>query len=30
LHALEKSGLIRTAYRVITVLDIDGLRSFGR
>ena len=29
LHALEKSGLIKVAYRVITVLDIEGLRTFG-
>ena len=29
LQVLEKSGLIKTAYRMITVLDIDGLRSFG-
>jgi len=29
LHALEKSGLIKIAYRVITVLDIEGLRGFG-
>jgi CRP/FNR family transcriptional regulator, cyclic AMP receptor protein len=29
LHALEKSGLIKTGYRVITVLDIEGLREFG-
>jgi CRP-like cAMP-binding protein len=28
LHVLEKSGLIKIAYRMITVLDIDGLRSF--
>jgi|ERR1700694_996231 len=28
LHALEKSGLIKIAYRVITVLDIEGLREF--
>ncbi len=29
LQVLEKSGLIKIAYRVITVLDIDGLRDFG-
>jgi DNA-binding XRE family transcriptional regulator len=29
LHALEKSGLIKIAYRVITVLDIEGLRGLG-
>jgi CRP/FNR family cyclic AMP-dependent transcriptional regulator len=29
LQVLEKSGLIRVQYRMITVLDIDGLRSFG-
>ena len=29
LHALEKSGLIKLAYRAITVLDIEGLRGFG-
>jgi CRP/FNR family transcriptional regulator, cyclic AMP receptor protein len=29
LHVLEKSGLIRVAYRTITVLDIEGLRGFG-
>jgi len=29
LHALEKSGLIKIGYRVITVLDIEGLRGFG-
>ena len=29
LHALEKSGLIKIAYRAITVLDIEGLRGFG-
>ena len=29
LHALERSGLIKVAYRVTTVLDIEGLRSFG-
>jgi len=29
LHVLEKSGLIKMAYREITVLDIDGLRGFG-
>jgi CRP/FNR family transcriptional regulator, cyclic AMP receptor protein len=29
LQVLEKSGLIRTQYRMITVLDIDGLRGFG-
>jgi CRP/FNR family cyclic AMP-dependent transcriptional regulator len=28
LRALEKSGLIKIAYRVITVLDIEGLRGF--
>jgi CRP/FNR family transcriptional regulator, cyclic AMP receptor protein len=30
LQVLEKSGLIKIAYRVITVLDIDGLRDFRR
>jgi len=30
LHVLEKSGLIKIGYRTITVIDIDGLRSFGR
>ncbi|MBZ0149643.1 MAG: Crp/Fnr family transcriptional regulator [Pseudorhodoplanes sp.] len=29
LQVLEKSGLIKVQYRMITVLDIDGLRSFG-
>jgi CRP-like cAMP-binding protein len=29
LQVLEKSGLIKIAYRVITILDIDGLRDFG-
>lgn len=29
LHALEKAGLIKVDYRMITVLDIDGLRRFG-
>jgi hypothetical protein len=29
LHALEKSGPIKIAYRAITVLDIEGLRGFG-
>jgi len=29
LQVLEKSGLIKMAYRMITVLDIDGLRGFG-
>ena len=29
LHALEKSGLIKIAYRMITVLDIEGLRGYG-
>jgi len=29
LHALEKSGLIKIGYRMITVLDIEGLRGFG-
>ena len=29
LQALEKSGLIKMGYRTITVLDIEGLRSFG-
>src|ERR1700745_3079342 len=28
LQVLEKSGLIKITYRVITVLDIDGLRAF--
>jgi CRP/FNR family cyclic AMP-dependent transcriptional regulator len=30
LHVLEKSGLIKIAYRMITVLDIERLREFGR
>jgi CRP/FNR family transcriptional regulator, cyclic AMP receptor protein len=30
LHNLEKSGLIKVGYRTITVINIDGLRSFGR
>jgi CRP-like cAMP-binding protein len=30
LQVLEKSGLIKTAYRMITVLDIERLRNFGR
>jgi CRP/FNR family transcriptional regulator, cyclic AMP receptor protein len=30
LQVLEKSGLIKVGYRRITVIDIDGLRSFGR
>jgi CRP/FNR family cyclic AMP-dependent transcriptional regulator len=30
LHELEKTGLIKRAYRVITVLDVEGLRDFGR
>jgi CRP/FNR family transcriptional regulator, cyclic AMP receptor protein len=29
LQVLEKSGLIKMQYRMITVLDIDGLRGFG-
>ena len=29
LQALEKAGLIRVEYRMITVLDIGGLRRFG-
>jgi CRP-like cAMP-binding protein len=29
LQTLEKSGLIKTSYRVITVLDLKGLRWFG-
>jgi CRP/FNR family cyclic AMP-dependent transcriptional regulator len=29
LQVLEKSGLIKVQYRMITVLDIDGLRIFG-
>jgi len=29
LQALEKAGLIRVEYRMITVLDIEGLRRFG-
>jgi CRP-like cAMP-binding protein len=29
LQVLEKFGLIKLQYRMITVLDIDGLRSFG-
>jgi CRP/FNR family cyclic AMP-dependent transcriptional regulator len=29
LQVLEKSGLIKVTYRMITVLDIEGLRSFG-
>jgi CRP/FNR family transcriptional regulator, cyclic AMP receptor protein len=29
LQVLEKSGLIKVAYRAITVLDIEGLREFG-
>jgi CRP/FNR family cyclic AMP-dependent transcriptional regulator len=29
LQVLEKSGLIKVTYRMITVLDVDGLRSFG-
>jgi CRP/FNR family transcriptional regulator, cyclic AMP receptor protein len=30
LQSLEKSGLIKIGYRTITVLDIEGLREFGR
>ena len=30
LHILEKSGLIKVGYRAITVINIDGLRNFGR
>lgn len=30
LHELEKTRLIKTSYRVITVLDVEGLRDFGR
>jgi CRP/FNR family transcriptional regulator, cyclic AMP receptor protein len=29
LRVLEKAGLIRVEYRMITVVDIDGLRAFG-
>jgi CRP/FNR family transcriptional regulator, cyclic AMP receptor protein len=29
LQSLEKSGLIKVGYRTITVIDIEGLRSFG-
>jgi CRP/FNR family cyclic AMP-dependent transcriptional regulator len=29
LQVLEKSGLIKVTYRMITVLDVNGLRSFG-
>lgn len=29
LHALERVGLIKVDYRMITVLDIEGLRRFG-
>jgi DNA-binding GntR family transcriptional regulator len=29
LQALEKAGLITVDYRMITVLDIEGLRRFG-
>ena len=29
LQVLERSGLIKMQYRMITVLDIDGLRGFG-
>jgi CRP-like cAMP-binding protein len=29
LQVLEKSGLIKVTYRMITVLDVEGLRSFG-
>jgi CRP/FNR family transcriptional regulator, cyclic AMP receptor protein len=29
LHLLENLGLIKTAYRTITVLDFEGLRNFG-
>jgi CRP-like cAMP-binding protein len=30
LHVLEKCGLIKVEYRVVTVLNIDGLRDFAR
>jgi CRP/FNR family transcriptional regulator, cyclic AMP receptor protein len=29
LHVLEKAGLIKVDYRMITVLDLEGLRRFG-
>jgi CRP-like cAMP-binding protein len=29
LQVLEKSGLIKVTYRMITVFDVEGLRSFG-
>jgi CRP/FNR family cyclic AMP-dependent transcriptional regulator len=29
LHILEKAGLIKVDYRMITVLDLEGLRRFG-
>ncbi|HET7166027.1 MAG TPA: hypothetical protein VFI94_12900 [Pseudolabrys sp.] len=29
MQVLEKFGLIKMTYRMITVLDIDGLRGFG-
>jgi CRP-like cAMP-binding protein len=29
LQALEKAGLIKSDYRMLTVLDLEGLRSFG-
>lgn len=29
LHALEKAGLINVDYRMLTVVDLEGLRRFG-